>query len=198
MDFLLIFLKNPIPGQVKTRLARTVGPDEATRIYRFLLEKTRQAALRASATQRWLFYADGLPAVDDGWSDAVFTKHVQCAGDLGERMADAFQRAFAAGAARAVIIGSDCPELSDERLSEAFSALDHSDAVLGPTPDGGYYLLGLRQLHLALFQGISWSTPAVLAQTLDAVQQQGLRYHLLPPLADIDTEADWLSYLARQ
>jgi len=198
MDVLLIFLKNPIPGQVKTRLARTMGPDEATRIYRFLLEKTRQAALQASATQRWLFYADGLPSGDDGWSEAVFAKHAQCAGDLGERMADAFQRAFAAGAARAVIIGSDCPELSSERLGEAFCALDHSDAVLGPTPDGGYYLLGLRQLHPALFQGISWSTPEVLTQTLHAAQQQGLRYHLLPPLADIDTEADWLSYLARQ
>ncbi len=197
MDVLLIFLKQPLPGQVKTRLARTLGHEEAVRIYRFLIEKTRQAASAAPTTHRWLFYANGLPEDADGWDDTCFTRYVQCSGDLGERMADAFRRAFAAGASRAVIIGSDCPELSGEHLAEAFGALSNGDVVLGPTPDGGYYLLGLRHFHEALFKGIAWSTPAVFEQTLAVVQHLGWRVEILPPLADIDTEADWKAYLAR-
>ncbi len=197
MDVLLIFLKNPVPGQVKTRLARTVGDGEAVRIYRFLLRKTRQAALEAPVVRRWLFYADQPPNTDDGWPSALFDKAAQCAGNLGARMADAFQRAFAAGATRTVIIGSDCPELDGEQIGKAFAALEEADLVLGPTPDGGYYLLGMRQFHPELFANIAWSTPEVLSQTLKAAQQKGLCACLLQPLADIDTEADWKAYQAR-
>lgn len=197
MDILLIFVKNPIPGQVKTRLARTVGDEKAADVYRFLLKKTRQLALDTSMARRWLFYADGVPAEDDIWPTALFEKYAQCPGDLGERMADAFQRAFAAGGKHVIIIGSDCPELTVEILEEAFAALDTCDAIIGPAHDGGYYMLGMNRFIPELFQGIAWSTPAVLGQTFEVFDRLRLDYGIFPTLSDIDTEADWLAYWVR-
>ncbi len=188
-SLLLIFTKNPRLGRVKTRLARTVGDAEALRIYRVLLEKTRQAALGVEVT-RWLFYSDYLEPGDD-WSDNYFQKRVQCPGDLGDRMADAFHQAFASGASKAVIIGSDCPGLTGVALQEAFDHLDDADFVLGPTPDGGYYLLGMKQPAPALFQGIAWSTAGVCAETLRKMEELRLSCALLPALMDVDTEEDW-------
>lgn len=197
MDVLLIFVKNPIPGRVKTRLARTLGDEEAVRIYRFLLDKTLQAALEAQVSRRWVFYADGLPAEADAWAVEGFERYTQCAGDLGDRMADAFQRAFAALAKRVVIIGSDCPQLQGQHIDQAFAALNDRDVAIGPTYDGGYYLLGMRQFVPDLLSNIPWSTPEVWQQTLRIVQRQKLSYAALPALLDIDTEADWQTYLTQ-
>ncbi|MBK6929637.1 MAG: TIGR04282 family arsenosugar biosynthesis glycosyltransferase [Saprospirales bacterium] len=190
---LLIFIKNPRLGAVKTRLARTVGNAEALRIYRFLLEKTRQAA-HETAAARWLFYSDALEE-NDGWPAADFCKFVQTGDDLGARMANAFQRAFEAGAHRALIIGSDCPALSGPLLEEAFDRLNATDFVLGPTPDGGYYLLGMQAPEPSIFQGIDWSTETVREKTLEKIRAAGKTISLLPELADIDTEDDWRRYL---
>lgn len=194
-DTLLIFIKNPRPGRVKTRLARTLGDVEALRIYRFLLEKTRRAAL-AVAAERWLLYSDEIEP-DDEWPVPDFTKLVQEGADLGKRMARSFQQAFAAGASKAVIIGSDCPELKGDRIAEAFARLDAADFVLGPTTDGGYYLLGMKQPEPAVFQGVAWSTPAVLEQTLAIIRALGRSPALLPTLPDIDTGDDWRAYQQR-
>lgn len=188
-SLLLILTKNPRLGQVKTRLARTVGDDEALRIYRVLLEKTRQAALGVEAT-RWLFYSDYLETNDD-WPGSHFQKRVQCTGDLGARMEDAFGQAFAAGASKALIIGSDCPGVTGTLLQEAFDRLDDADFVLGPALDGGYYLLGMKQATPALFQGIAWSTAGVCAETLGKIRAVGGSCFLLPELLDVDTEEDW-------
>ncbi|MCS6930218.1 MAG: TIGR04282 family arsenosugar biosynthesis glycosyltransferase [Saprospiraceae bacterium] len=197
MDTLLIFVKEPIPGRVKTRLARTVGDEEAARIYRFLLEKTHQAAIKTSADRRWLFYADERIDKEDDQFPGSFEKYVQCPGDLGQRMADAFQRAFSAGSERVVIIGSDCPELTSEVLDEAFLALRKCDAVIGPTFDGGYYMLGTNRFIPELFQGIAWSTPEVLDQTLAIFNKLHLKFGVFSTLYDIDTEEDWRAYLGR-
>ena len=193
---LLIFAKNPRPGRVKTRLANTLGDVEALRIYRFLLQKTRETALAVEA-RRCLRYSDAITQ-DDEWPEEQFEKFVQEGADLGERMNAAFLRAFDDGAGKAVIIGSDCPELDGALLAEAFSALDASDVVIGPAPDGGYYLLGMRQHQPALFADIVWSTPAVLPATLEKAARLGLKVHLLPELSDIDTETDWRAYLDRR
>ncbi len=189
---LLIFIKNPVLGRVKTRLARTVGDAEALRIYHILLEKTRLVALGAS-THRWLFYSDKA-ASGDGWADADFQKFTQRGYDLGARMADAFRQAFAAGADRVLIIGSDCPELTGDLLNVAFSQLEHHDFVLGPTPDGGYYLLGMRTFEPTVFEGIAWSTESVRAVTLEKIRALGMSCALLPELSDVDTEADWRKF----
>lgn len=188
-NILLIFIRNPQLGKVKTRLAQTLGDEEALRIYHILLEKTRLAAL-GSAAQRRLFYSDAVTS-GDGWSESDFEKSVQHGGDLGARMADAFQRAFAAGAARVLIIGSDCPELTGMLLDDAFACLHRDDFVLGPAPDGGYYLLGMRAFEPSVFEGIAWSTESVCAATLEKIRILGKTCALLPELSDVDTETDW-------
>jgi uncharacterized protein len=193
---LLIFIKNPRLGHVKTRLARTVGDAEALRVYHFLLEKTRAAALRSTA-RRMLFYSDAVEE-NDAWASSFFEKKVQHGTDLGERMDNAFRAAFSAGAEKAVIIGSDCPELDEAVLNHAFDALDAADFAIGPVPDGGYYLIGMKNPEPSLFYGIEWSTETVRARTLEKIRALGKTVVLLPELSDVDTEEDWAGYLERE
>ena len=186
---LLIFIRNPQLGKVKTRLARTLGDAEALRIYHILLSKTRAAALDCQA-ERCLWYSDFVDENDD-WRPFAFQKRIQHPGDLGERMEAAFQMAFEAGAQKVVIIGSDCPELSGVVLQQAFDLLDSVDFVLGPVPDGGYYLLGMKALEPSVFYGIEWSTETVRAKTLEKIAALGKSFAQLPMLSDVDTEEDW-------
>lgn len=186
---LLIFIRNPQLGKVKTRLSHTVGDAEALRIYRILLEKTRTAALGVQA-ERWLFYSDFIEK-NDGWPETFFSKKTQANGDLGERMEQAFRTAFEEGAKKVIIIGSDCPQLTGEMLQIAFDKLDKADFVLGPVPDGGYYLLGMKKLESSVFREIQWSTEMVRARTLEKIQAAGMSCALLPALSDVDTEEDW-------
>jgi uncharacterized protein len=194
---LLIFIKNPVPGTVKTRLAATVGDEAALHIYLQLLEKTRAVAVRLPNARRMLFYSTAIELNDD-WPGDFFEKQVQQGADLGARMSEAFRMAFATGATKAVIIGSDCPTLSEYHLEQAYEALHHNDCVIGPTPDGGYYLLGLSQHTPALFDNMAWSTETVRSETIHRLEQMGHSYYFLPLLSDIDTESDWLAYLAQQ
>jgi len=186
---LLIFIRNPELGKVKTRLARTLGDGEALRIYHLLLEKTRHAAMGCEA-ERFLFYSDFVD-LQDLWPASFFQKKVQHSGDLGARMESAFQEAFYACAEKAVIIGSDCPELTGEMLQQAFDLLDTADFVLGPVPDGGYYLLGMKALESSVFYDIEWSTETVREKTIEKILAAGKTFALLPMLSDVDTEADW-------
>jgi rSAM/selenodomain-associated transferase 1 len=183
---------------VKTRLAATVGDEEALHIYRLLVEKTRLAVLGLPEVRRRVLYSAFVPEQDE-WDALFFEKKIQSAGELGQRMSEAFREAFAQGAERAVIVGTDCPELSPDVLAEAFGALrNRVPVVVGPALDGGYYLLGMSAFFPELFDGIDWSTDRVLAQTLQRAQALGKAYHLLPPLRDVDTEEDWRSYLGAQ
>ncbi len=193
---LLIFIRNPQLGKVKTRIAHSAGDAEALRIYHILLAKTRVAALGLHA-KRMLFYSDFLEE-QDIWNPHYFYKKTQEGADLGARMQRAFETAFAEGAKKAVIIGSDCPDLTGPDIRRAFSRLDKVDVVLGPVPDGGYYLLGMKRLEPTLFTDIEWSTDTVLARTLEKIQAAGKSYALLPELSDVDTEADWHAYLKRR
>lgn len=186
---LLIFSKNPRLGKVKTRLAATIGDAEALRIYRILLEKTRGAVLDVEI-ERWLFYSDFLETGDE-WPDTYFKKFLQKGDDLGERMENAFRQAFASGAGKVVIIGCDCPGLTGALLQESFDRLNEADFVLGPALDGGYYLLGMKQLEVSLFRGMEWSTPGVAAETLRRVNALGKTCFLMDELSDVDTEEDW-------
>lgn len=124
------------------------------------------------------------------WLGADLDYHPQSDGDLGDRMAAAFERAFIAGSTAVLLIGSDCPELDALLLEKAFRELQRHDLVLGPAADGGYYLIGLRRSIPALFQGIAWSTDAVRQQTLAIAQKLGLTIAKLPMLSDVDYPAD--------
>jgi len=187
-NLLLIFIKNPKPGKVKTRLAETVGKDKAYQVYLDLLNYTISEAMKVdSARQVWYsFYIDREDKIDED----SFQKSVQSGKDLGEKMMNAFAQGFKDGYGKIVIIGSDCPEIAASIIEDAFEKLDAFDVVLGPSEDGGYYLLGMRQLIPELFSNIDWSTERVLQQTMVAIQQKKLTWHQLPVLNDIDTEED--------
>ena len=187
--FLIIFVKNPVAGKVKTRLARTMGDEAALHIYRILLAAARETALGVDA-KRLLCYSDDVIA-DDAWDPTFFRKEKQAEGDLGRRMAAAFGRAFALGAHKAVIMGSDCPDLSAHIVRRAYEALDCADVCMGPTFDGGYYLLGMKRPHDALFDDVAWSTEKVAAETRRRIVGAGLSVAELPMLGDIDEEDDW-------
>lgn len=185
---LMVFAKNPQRGKVKTRLAKTVGDDKALEIYRILLDHTLAIAEKANC-DKTVFYSDYIEK-DDMWVRAKFDQFVQNGNDLGERMYNAFKYAFSQGYKCVVIIGSDCLELKEHILSEAFDILKDNEAVIGPAKDGGYYLLGMRKLYRELFINKQWSKENVLRDTLLDIAKLNISMKLLPLLSDIDEEKD--------
>lgn len=185
---LLIFIRNPELGKVKTRLARDLGEEKALAIYKALLTHTRDTALQVKA-QRLLFYSQKVQK-GDGWPDAHFTKLLQRGEGLGERMQHAFEKALS-NADKAVIVGSDIAQINADIMERAFTALDEADYVIGPALDGGYYLLGMKQPTPELFQDMEWSTDQVCAETKRRIQQLGKTCREVDTLSDIDYAADW-------
>jgi hypothetical protein len=187
-----VFVKAPVAGRVKTRLAADLGPIGAAALYRRL---GRQVVAAASSdthqTVVWYAPVAGGRRVR-AWLDGLGVSgfRAQPDGDLGDRLRTAFATHFREGAGRVVIIGSDCPGLDRPVIADAFAALDDHDVVLGPARDGGYYLIGMKALQEPLFQGMPWSSVAVLNETTAAARSLGLAYHLLSPLRDVDSIAD--------
>ncbi len=186
---LIIFIKNPKLGTAKTRIAKTTGDEKALRIYKELLNYTRKVSLEADV-DRFLYYSSFIDE-NDQWSADGFEKRLQHdTPDLGARMASAFRQIFKTNAP-VLIIGSDCATLTPTHLAKAIETLKTNDFVIGPSTDGGYYLLGMSQFEPAVFHNIEWSTEEVLPATLLKIKELGKKYQLLEPLTDIDTEADW-------
>lgn len=189
-----MFVKAPAPGRVKTRLAAEVGAHSAAEIYRDLGRCVVSACAGGDAgleTVVWFAPADARAVVRDwlqGLSVAAY--RAQVPGTLGARLSAAFQRHFDDGAHRVIVIGSDCPMVDASVVTQALAALDEDDLVLGPSHDGGYYLIGLRAPAPQLFRGIAWSTEAVLEQTLERARQLALSTVQLPTLRDVDTASD--------
>lgn len=184
---LIIFVKNPTLGKVKTRLAASIGDEAALAVYHNLLDHTRDVAEQVAA-ERCLFY-DTEITEQDAWSTKHYSKAVQADGDLGARMKAAFAQTLEK-IDKAIIIGSDCPEISAEVIEKAFKRLELADVVIGPTLDGGYYLLGIKELHAFLFDDMVWSTETVLEETIQRIQKKNLLYTKMPTLSDLDYEAD--------
>ena len=187
-ELLLIFIKNPQLGKVKTRLAASIGDQKALEVYRKLLSKTHQATSSLSCA-RQVWYSNFIEE-DDCWAPGDYQKCLQQGSDLGDRMKNAFRQAFEDGYQGVVIIGSDCPDIKPEILKQAFTQLSQRDVVIGPSRDGGYYLLGMSSFYGRLFDGIEWSTPFVFEQTKARIKQLGLSCDTLPTLNDIDTVED--------
>ena len=189
---MLFFIKNPEKGKVKTRLASAVGGEMAVRLYkRFLLEM-----LSTLNKGTFLFYlcfypADALEGLRK-WLGEEYLYMTQQGEDLGERMKNGFIEAFAMNFKRVVLIGSDIPDLPLEFIEEAFTSLQEKDVVIGPSLDGGYYLIGFKDKKFwpRVFEGIHWSTESVFEKTLKVLKQEGLTVHTLRPLRDIDTVED--------
>ena len=184
---LIIFIKNPLPGKCKTRLAKDIGDDKALQVYRDLLAITRKACDPLSCS-RYLYY-DSFIDTEDDWSNELYTKRLQASGDLGNRMIHAFEEVLEEHDS-AIIIGSDCPELNSGILSEAFNLLSAKDFVIGPCLDGGYYMLGMKEMHSFIFEDISWSTGEVFDQTIKKITEKKLSFSETEKLNDIDTLED--------
>lgn len=186
---LIIFVKNPVAGEVKTRLAASIGDMNALQVYKSLLSHTRSVASGVEA-DRQVWYSSKIDR-RDAWESELFEKRLQTGNDLGERMANAFNHGFEQGYERIVIIGSDCAELTAGQIDEAYRQLESNDAVIGPSEDGGYYLLGLTQFQPEIFSGVEWSTSSVLEHTIKIFEQEKLSYKQLEILNDIDDEEDF-------
>ncbi|MBX9733902.1 MAG: TIGR04282 family arsenosugar biosynthesis glycosyltransferase [Chitinophagaceae bacterium] len=178
---IIVLAKTPELGKVKTRIAAKLGEEKALAIYTRLLHYTFCLLKRIHC--RKVVYTSG-----DGpqtcWA-ALETKP-QTNGDLGNRMASAFEQVLSERATKCIIIGTDCATLTEEIIETAFTELETKDLVIGPASDGGYYLLGMKKMYPALFKGISWSTEKVFEQTIVQVENLSLDYSLLPVLSDMD------------
>ena len=194
---LIIFVKAPRPGGVKTRIAETAGAERACAIYRELVETVLNNLNSIRHTQL-RFSPDDASREIARWRREHWNAEAQGNGDLGARLQRASDGAFANGAERVVIIGSDCPEVKAGDVRAAWKELQSHDLVVGPAVDGGYWLIGLRAPQPELFRDIAWSSDQVLAQTLARAKSLGLRIQLLRILNDIDTEADWNAYVQQK
>lgn len=186
---IIVFVKNPEPGKVKTRLAKDIGDAAAVDVYRQLLQHTHDVLLPASA-DKFIFYADKIKRLDL-WKTNSFYKQLQQGDDLGERMQHAFSFLFELRYEQVLIIGSDCPQLSTNHLNHAFELLETHDVCIGPVDDGGYYLLGLRAVHQPFFSNKAWSTDSVFNRTINDAAEAGLTVALTEQLRDVDTLTDW-------
>jgi len=193
---LIIFIKNPVLGKVKTRLAKSIGDQKALDIYQHLIKITQTVSLQ-STCNRFLFYSDFVDRTDN-WPENKFLKHLQIGDDLGQRMQHAFEFVFKLGHSKALIIGSDCPTITAQHLQEAETSLDKNEVAFGPSEDGGYYLLGMKKLIPQLFENQPWSTNVILQNAIDELSKLQLSHHLLPVLNDIDTLEDWEQYKSKR
>lgn len=187
---LLIFLKYPTPGQVKTRLASALGDAAAADVYRTCVESTLRAmqGFRQEAVL-WVAQAEALEACRH-WLGPEWNIQPQQGDVLGERLIHATAQAFAQAAGPVVAIGTDSPWLSAQTVEDAFRSLKRNDVVLGPSQDGGYYLIGLSRNLPGVFENITWSTADVYQQTLANALRLGLSVESLAMGYDVDTIAD--------
>ena len=191
---LVIMAKAPVAGTVKTRLAKTIGTGEATSFYRAM---TASAVRRLTRTRRWKSCLAATPdrcATEPFWPEGIDIV-AQGSGDLGDRMGRLFE---GLPPGPVVIIGTDIPDIRPADIADAFRALGSNDAVLGPAPDGGYWLIGLKRTPRVLkpFADVRWSSSHTLADTL--ANLEGSRVALLRELDDIDTAEDYRTWRARR
>jgi rSAM/selenodomain-associated transferase 1 len=195
-EAIALFVRNPVPGRVKTRLARHLGDVAACELYQAMVADTLDAA-RSCAVPLYLFH-DGacdqeLPA---HWLFGGAMVMVQRGGSLGEKMAAAFQALFSRGYGSVALAGSDIPGLDAMLIARALADLNGHDASIVPAMDGGYCLIALKRetYRDSLFTGIPWSTAAVLQTTLGKMHECSMRATLLPGRRDLDTLEDILAY----
>lgn len=186
-NLLLMFAKYPEPGKVKTRLAKSIGNEQAALVQKkFIQEIVAEHNTNNSAGYDFMIcYAPILAKSPFSKLFPSVAFSPQSAGDLGDRLFNAFTHRLKEYD-KMVVIGADLPDLTQTDINEAFNALENNDVVFGPTDDGGYYLVALKQAH-PIFDNIEWSTEVVLQQSLQLVEKKGLKYHLLRKRQDIDT-----------
>ena len=189
---LIIMIRNPVKGKVKTRLAKDIGEETALDIYNKLLSYTNAVASEVQ-TDRFLFYSDVISR-SDIFDNSTYKKYVQCNGNLGIRMDYAFSIPFKNEYRKVVMIGSDCPGLTAKHIEQAFVALEENDFVIGPASDGGYYLIGMHKWNRWIFENKNWSTRTLLEETKKDIQSRNGKLTELEILSDIDSVSDLNKY----
>ncbi len=191
---LAIFIKNPILGSAKTRIAKDSSDRNALDIYQQLLSITKNITQNVDC-KKYLFYNQFIDLNDD-WSENHFHKKLQRGEDLGEKMFQAIKLLSTEGNSKILLIGSDCPYISPNLINKAFRILEERDFVLGPTYDGGYYLIGMKKPFKSVFSEIEWSQETVFQRTIQRINSIGKTFELLTTLQDIDHLEDWENYLS--
>ena len=196
---IVMFVKSPTAGQVKTRLAAEIGKDAAVGLYKCFVEDLISTVGTLDVGLRLCFHPPETKLLFLQWLGEQHGYIPQKGDDLGERLKNALTDAFEQGFSKVVAIGSDSPDLPASFLRQAFEGLDSHDAVVGPSSDGGYYLIGFSADSFApgAFDGIAWSTSAVFSQTQRVLKAHGLGVHVLPQWHDVDTPADLYGLIAR-
>lgn len=193
---LIILLKYPRSGQVKTRLGSVIGFENACRLYSCFVLDTLDAISSTKNAVRIAYDPPEAARSIMEWLGPDYGYFPQEGEDLGMRLQNAFRKTFAEGFENAVLIATDCPDIKMDTIDEGFRHLDRhlkqTDSVIGPSPDGGYYLIGFKAQSFtpAAFENIPWGTADVYNKTLSALKQAGLHPHILPQWRDIDTAAD--------
>ena len=195
---LIMMTRLPRPGRVKTRLAATLGEEVAAEFYRLCAERVfRESERLPRWVRRYVFFADEQDEESvRAWAGSAFRYEPQAAGNLGRRLAAAFGTVFEQGARRAVVVGTDVPDLSARGIEAALRLLDRYPLVIGPDHGGGYYLLGMRMLYADLFlRDVAWGTNRVLGRTLTIMRSLDLVPAFMPELVDVDTGGDLQRWL---
>ncbi|MFQ6058363.1 MAG: TIGR04282 family arsenosugar biosynthesis glycosyltransferase [Anaerolineae bacterium] len=190
---LIIMAKAPVPGAVKTRLCPPYTFEEAAELCRCFLLDTFDLVSRLRRVPVAVAYSPpGAEGIFRSMASPAFHLLPQRGNDLGERLNGAFEQLFALGYEAVVAMGADSPTLPLDYIEQSFASLasKENDLVLGPSADGGYYLIGMKAFHPELFQGVAMGTERVLSQTLERARRTNLRVSLLPPWYDVDTQDD--------
>ena len=185
-NLLLIFTRNPELGKVKTRLAKSIGKEKALQVYIELLQQTKRFTENLPC-DKIVYYSENI-SFKDIWELHTYRKELQSGNDLGSRMANAFEKGFSEAYNKIIIIGSDLYDLTSDIILEAFESLDSNNVVLGPAADGGYYLLGMKELIPSIFQNKEWGTSSVFSSTLKDIADK--KVFLTKELNDIDVVDD--------
>ena len=187
-DVVAVFVKNLIPGTVKTRLAKDLGMDLAMEVYKELVGITAQATDFVKV-DKCVYYSEYVE-LEDQFDDEKYNKHIQEGKELGQRMQNAFYDAFEAGYDKMILIGSDVPDISSEIIEAGFKQLDKNDIVIGPSEDGGFYLIGMKIAHENLLSHQNYGHDEVLENLLEEVESRDLSVARLKELIDKDTQED--------
>lgn len=201
-NLLIVFVKNLVAGNVKSRLALTIGYQSSLKIYEDLMTGIHDVVIDLPYDKQ-VAYSSGIEK-DDIWEAEIFDKSRQHGRDIGERMYNAINKGFKAGYKNVLLIGSDIINLRSEIIIDAFDQLQQSDIVVGSAKDGGYYLIGLKKPVKELFEQKDWSTNKVFIQTLKNCLDMDLSVGLVPELADLDriedfqylNPEDWKKYMS--
>lgn len=183
----VLFTKMPEKGKVKTRLAEKIGNQNAVDFYKVCCENCFEKIREIKSVSKYVFINENENSSEvQNWIGNEFNIEVQAGKDLGEKLFNACIDIFSKKYDKIVILGTDIPDISSDIIQKAFTALDESDFVIGPSDDGGYYLIGMNQLNKEIFENINWSTEKVLEQTIKKIKNGRYTYTTLTRLKDID------------